>query len=426
MSDMSSMSRESKKQQLRQRVISSDAPIPPQLRSELNWEEREEAAAQALKKSRKRRLIMLVALLAVLGGAAGGLYYYQRNYQYVSVETAWQTDMTEGSLVGYESFGNNVLKYTKDGASYLDNRGKNVWTESYEMKNPIVARQGDYIAVADRQGNKICIFGSMGKVGEATTVLPISKVTISGTGIVAAVVEDSTASYVMFYDRDGSSLQVGIKTIISGDGYVLGAALSDDGTQLMCSVVYIQNGELKNRVVFYDFSEVGKNVPDRIVGGFDDPFDGTIVPRVFYMNNSYSCAISGNGLTFFSTENIASPSLVAQVAVESEIQSVCYNKEYVAMVLKNPSGEYASSLEVYRKDGTHVFTKDFTYEYTHLDIDDDLILLYNENSCEIFNMAGVQKLYATFDFTVSKVRKGRFPNTLVVSGPQQMREIKLR
>lgn len=426
MSDMSSMSRESKKQQLRQRVISSDAPIPPQLRSELNWEEREEAAAQALKKSRKRRLIMLVALLAVLGGAAGGLYYYQRNYQYVSVETAWQTDMTEGSLVGYESFGNNVLKYTKDGASYLDNRGKNVWTESYEMKNPIVARQGDYIAVADRQGNKICIFSSMGKVGEATTVLPISKVTISGTGIVAAVVEDTTASYVMFYDRDGSSLQVGIKTIISGDGYVLGAALSDDGTQLMCSVVYIQNGELKNRVVFYDFSEVGKNVPDRIVGGFDDPFDGTLVPRVFYMNNSYSCAISGKGLTFFSTENIASPSLVAQIAVESEIQSVCYNKEYVAMVLKNPSGEYTSSLEVYRKDGTHVFTKDFTYEYTHLDIDDDLILLYNENSCEIFNMAGVQKLYATFDFTVSKVRKGRFPNTLVVSGPQQMREIKLR
>ena len=131
-------------------------------------------------------------------------------------------------------------------------------------------------------------------------------------------------------------------------------------------------------------------------------------------------------LTFFSTENIASPALVAQVAVESEIQSVCYNKDYVAMILKNPSGEYTSSLQVYRKDGSHMFTKDFTYEYTHLDIDDDLIILYNENSCEIFNMAGVQKLYATFDFTVSKIRKGRFPNTLVVSGPQQMREIKLR
>lgn len=423
---MSSMSRESRKQKLRQRVISADAPIPPQLRSELNAEESEEAVALAQKKARRRKLILLAALLAVIGGAAGGLYYYQRNYQYVGYETDWQTDLNEGSLVGYESFGNNVLKYTKDGASYMDNHGKTVWTESYEMKNPIVARQGEYVAIADRQGNKICIFGSTGKVGEASTVLPISKITISGTGIVAAVVEDSTASYVMFYDRDGSSLQVGIKTIISGDGYVLGAALSNDGTQLMCSVVYIRNGELKNRVVFYDFSEVGKNVPDRIVGGFDDPFDGTIVPRVFYMNNSYSCAISGNGLTFFSTENIASPSLVAQVAVESEIQSVCYNKDYVAMVLKNPSGEYTNSLQVYKKDGTHAFTKDFTYEYTHLDIDDDLIILYNENSCEIFNMAGVQKLYATFDFTVSKVRKGRFPNTLVVSGPQQMREIKLR
>ena len=79
-----------------------------------------------------------------------------------------------------------------------------------------------------------------------------------------------------------------------------------------------------------------------------------------------------------------------------------------------------------RADGTHVLTKEFTYEYTQADIDGDLIILYNEDSCRIFNMAGAEKLYAVFDFHISKIRKGRFPNTLVVTGPQQMREIRLR
>ena len=117
--------------------------------------------------------------------------------------------------------------------------------------------------------------------------------------------------------------------------------------------------------------------------------------------------------------------MVAQIPIEEGIDSVFYSEDYAAAIVKNNSGEYASRLEVYKKDGTHVLSKEFSYEYTHADIDGDLIILYNEDSCEIFNMAGVQKLYAAFDYPISKIRRGRFPDTLVVTGPQQMREIKL-
>ena len=88
---------------------------------------------------------------------------------------------------------------------------------------------------------------------QATTVLPISKVAVSGTGVTAAVLEDSTSSYITFFKKDGTSLDITVKTNMSGDGYPLDIALSDDGTQLMCSFVYLQGSELKNRVVFYDF-----------------------------------------------------------------------------------------------------------------------------------------------------------------------------
>ena len=41
-------------------------------------------------------------------------------------------------------------------------------------------------------------------------------------------------------------------------------------------------------------------------------------------------------------------------------------------------------------------------------------------------MAGVEKLDTVFDFAVTKIRRGRMPNTLLVMGPQEMREIKLK
>lgn len=422
MSDMNSMSRESKKRQLRRQIVSSDTPVSrPGVRSE----DSEEVVRKAHNKVRRRRLVIVVVLLVLITGGISAWIYYQRNYQYTSFETAWQIEINEGSLVGYESFGSNVLKYTKDGASYIDNRGKNIWTESYEMKSPIAAVQGDYAAIADMQGNSIYICNLEGRQGQATTLLPISRIAVSGTGIVAVIQEDASSSYIDFYDQTGNKLDIQIKSRMGNNGYPMDISLSQDGTQLVCSYVYHQSGEVKSRVVFYDFSEVGKNIPTRVVGGFDEQFAGTMVPRLTYMGEPYSCAFSGNGLTFFSSKNLASPELVVQVPIEEQIESVFYSDEYAAVIVRNTSGEFASRLEVYRKDGTHVLSKNFSYEYTGADIDGDLIILYNEDSCEIYNTAGVKKLYAAFDFPISKIRKGRFPDTLVVTGPQQMREIKL-
>lgn len=147
------------------------------------------------------------------------------------------------------------------------------------MKNPIVSVMGDYAAIADRQSNSIYICNTDGTQGSATTVLPVSKVAVSGTGVVAAVMEDASSSYINFFRKDGTPLDVQIKTNMGGNGYPLDISLSGDGTQLIASYVLIQNGELKNRVVFYDFSEIGKNIPNRLVGGFDEQFQGTIVEK---------------------------------------------------------------------------------------------------------------------------------------------------
>lgn len=419
MAEINSMNRESKKRQLRRQVVTSQGARQEE-------ENSEEVVRLAHQKIRRRRLLLLTCIVLVAAVGVTGWFYYRQNYQFTGYEVVWEEDLPEGSLVGYETFGSNVLKYTKDGASYMDNRGRLIWNESYEMKSPVASVNGDYAVVADKQGNSIYIYSKDGFQGKATTVLPVSKVTVSGTGIVAAVLEESASSYINFFRKDGTVLDVAVKTNMGGDGYPLDIALSRDGTQLICSYVHIQKGEVKSRVVFYDFSEVGKNVPNRLVGGFDEPFANTLVARVQYLGEPYSCAFSGNGLTFFSSKNLASPEQIKQVEVEEEIECIFYSDDYAGMIVKNYNSDSASRMELYKKNGELVMKKEFTYDYTQVDIDGNMIIMYNDDSCKVFNLAGAERFSGEFDFPVLKIRqKTGLSNTLIVTGPQTMKEVKL-
>lgn len=418
MSDLNSMNREIKKSQLRRQIISSS----PQ-----REENSEEIIKKARIKVRKKRIRIFLVLFFILAAAATGVYMYFRLCQYTGYRVVWEREMNEGSYVGYLDFGSNVLKYSRDGATYLDSQGKEVWIESYEMNSPAACVNGNYAAIADQQGNAIYIFDKMGNTGAVTTVLPIVKVTVSAHGIVAAVLEDSTSNYVCFYNRDGSSLDVKIKALLGGDsGYPVDISLSPDGTQLIGAYAYLKNGTLNGRVAFHNFSEIGKNIPDRLVGGFDEPYEASLVAQVRFLDETFSCAFADNSVSFYSTKNALSPELIKQIVVEEEIKSVFYSEKYVGLIVDNQEGEFPDRMDIYKPDGSLVFSKGFHYQYTHADIDADHVILYNEDSCRVYNMSGRLKFSGTFDFSISKIRNGRFPNTLIVTGPQKMKEIRLQ
>ena len=147
-------------------------------------------------------------------------------------------NVSDSSFVKFAMFGDNMIKYTKDGASYIDASGKTIWTQSYEMKTPIININGDYAVIADQQGNEMYICNKEGCTGTAKTQLPITKAAVSARGVTAAVVEDSTASYIFYFKKDGESLGINIKMLLSGDGYPVDIALSPDGKQIAMSVVH--------------------------------------------------------------------------------------------------------------------------------------------------------------------------------------------
>lgn len=427
MSDMSSMSRESKKQQLKQRVIrSSDinqSPRPVRGPS-LEPEESEEALQEKLNQRRKKKRILLlvgILILAILGFAG---YVYLDQYEFTEYKVSWEQEMTEGGFAQYTSFGNNVLKYSKDGAAYIDEKGKEVWVYSYEMKTPVVATSGEYAVIADQKGNDIFIFDKSGNVGQAVTRLPILKVSISSLGLTAAILDDGTANIITYYRKDGTDMNIDIRTTLAGDGgYPVDMSLSPNSHLLMTSYVYLNSGVMKNKVVFYNFSNVGQNVVDRLVGGFNDEYASKLAPRVKFLTDTYACVFADDSLDFYSLRDEMSPKMIKQQPQKEEMKSVFYCSDYVGNVTYNSEGEEDYVLNVYRNNGDHVFSIKFSYDYTYVDIDDTRVILYNENSCQIYNLNGKLKFSAEFDFTISNIRSGRRMNSLILTGPQIMKEI---
>lgn len=424
MSDMSSMSRERKKDQLRRQMISSDRDSSER-RQEQQADENIENLRRARKRARRRRLILFIAFLVLAAGTCFGIYQYFVFHQYTSYTTVWETPVAEGGSAQYKAFGDNVLKYTQDGASYIDAQGKTVWMQSYEMKSPVVSINGNYAVIADQQGNTMYICNKDGPQGTATTVLPIVKAAVAGNGITAAILEDSRASYIQYYNRDGTDMQVMVKSVLSGDGYPLDIGLSPDGTQLIVSFAYLQQGELAQRVVIYDFSEIGKN-ENHIVGGFDEEFKGSLVAEVVYPNEEAACAFADNSITFFSTRNLADIALTKQVKVEETIESVFYSDEYAGVILQNTMGSAPYQMNIYRLNGETVFSIDLDFQYQKVAISGQWVILWNENFCKVYNMHGVEKFSGELDVEPGIIVAGGSVDTLIVTGQETMKEIKLK
>lgn len=427
MSNMNSMEREQKKRQLKRRIIEpGSAPGGGRPRKEQE-ESEEEIVRKAEWKTRMKHFkrAMFFALLAVL--IIFLAVRYVRGHQYTEYTVAWEKEVpaSESSFTGYMKFGDNMLKYSKDGASYIDKSGNAVWSLSYQMKSPICYINEGYAVLGDQQGNSIYICDTSGLQGEATTLLPILRVSVSAHGVAAALVEDSTSSYITFFKKDGSTLDWSIKTVMSKSGYLMDLSMSPEGTQVMLSDLYIQDSTLKNRIVFYNFSEFGKSYPDRLVGGFDE-FGESLCPRVRFFDEDHACAVTDNQLAFFSLENVTSPELVKQIPVEEHIRSIAYSNSHLAVIVDAPSGEYDNRLDVYKSDGTPAFSREFTYLYQNMDIDGDFVILYNDNSCKIYDMSGRERFSGEFDFTVAKITRGSRFNSLIITGGDKIREIILK
>lgn len=405
---MADIERENRKQELRRRVVDT--------KDLLQQQEAEQAQEKGKRRQRRRRLLVFLAVVLVLGALVAGAIYMMKR-PYTGFSQNWRNSFTgengvsESDYEDYEIFGDGFLKVTRDGATYIDSSGKTIWNQSYEMNSPYVSISGDYCAIADQGKTAIYIMNKTGTTGQAETNLPITKISVAGTGVTYALLEDSKASYITVFSKEGAALDISIKSVLDGDGYPVDIAVSPDGTELIASFASIENGTIQNKVIFYNLSEIGQNAgSNRVVGGFTDDFSGHLAGRVHFSDDTHAQAFYDGGIAFFSTKVLTSPELSQKVEIEQTIQAITYADDYIGVITDNSDSETSAdpyTLTVYRLNGQTVFSTPFQLNYTNFDIDQDRVLVYNNTTLQLYDMSGTLKYSGNIDTSISRARVAR-------------------
>ncbi len=295
----------------------------------------------------------------------------------------------------------NVLLYSKDGASCVDEKGNVVWNRTYEMQTPMTSICGQVVAIGDYNGRSIYVMDKNGTKGTVNTNLPIRRFCVSENCVVAAVLDDADVTRIYVYNANEDTEDPIVKSQVTMDksGYPVSISLAPNGKILAVSYLHVDSGNMKSSVAFYNFGEVGKNEADNYVSGYD--YMDTIVPYVQFMDNDSAFAVSDDRIVFFSGSE--RPTNIASDLLEEEVQSIYYNENYVGLVFINQSGESAYRLDVYNASGSKVHSQLFDIEYTDIVFNKDQVIIYNDLDCQICNMNGVDKFVGEFDKSTSLV-----------------------
>ena len=365
--------------------------------------------------------IKVITIIGIVCALLLAIYLFCVYRTYNNYKVRKTIKIETGTNSQYQAFGEFVVKYSNDGISYI-NGTETIWNEAYEMKSPIVDVCGDYLAIADKNSNTIYIFNKKGKVGEVNTSYPIIKIEVAQQGVVAALLEEASANYIELYDKEGN-LIVSHKSLLSENGFPLSFSISNDCEKMMTSYLSIKEGSTENQVIFYNFSNVGKDEVDRVVGTFNQ-YGETIVPAVYFVSNEDAIAIGDNVLTIYKMKE--KPTIRKEIKFDKEIQKVFYNEKYVGLIFENSKGDTPYKMEVYSLSGEKIMSKEIEMNLDHVKFAGKNVLMYDDVTCELISLKGVVKFKHVFTKQLDAIVHMESTNTFLLMTKNKIEEISLR
>lgn len=361
----------------------------------------EEENAEPVRSRGGSQLVKVVAGIVVVLLLAG-IYTLFAGQGYNGYEVVEETGVKNASMLDYTPYQNSLLKFSKDGATYVDEKGKAVWNETFAMKMPTADVSGEYVAIADLNGNDVYIFNTQGKVSSTTMPYKICDIAVASQGEFAVILEDEKVNYINIYDKNGEQISE-IQTTIDKSGYPMDMDLSSDGTKLFSTYLYLDGVDVKNGLAAYNFGPVGVNEnADRLMGGYQ--LEDTLVPKVEFLDNNTICAFGDNQIILYSMRE--KPSEKAKIALKSEVQSIIYNDKYVGVVVPNDEEAKKNEekapyvLELYNTSGRKVMTQKIDFSYENVRMTKDEIVFTGGTECRIYTVKGKLKFSYTFSKNV--------------------------
>ena len=394
--------------------------IVDRILGELRKEDHPETEAMEEAKRQKRKRWKKTGIIAgSILAVSIGIYLLINLQTYTSVRTVDTYPVSGAANNEYKQFADGVLKYSRDGISYLDQKGSEVWNQPYQIQNPVVDVNETSGAVADKGGNAILVFNEEGLRGEIETDLPIERISVSEQGIVSVILIDESSSQILCYDAAGNIL-VEHKTSVNGTGYPMDAALSPDGEILQVLYLYTQDGTITSRVAYYNFGQEGESETDHQVT--EQEYKDVVMADGFFMNQSVSAAVGDNMLTIFRGKSV--PEEAVKVEIDKEIKSVFHSQKYIGMILKN-EGKEGYELRLYNDRGQMAMSEDFSGDYSNVKICGSQVIMYDGKNCSIFTRGGIQKFEGEMNSNILEIFPVAGVNKYIVMNENGMEVVRL-
>lgn len=338
------------------------------------------------------RIVLVIILIAAIIAA---LYIQWKNKIYTQIVALSSAEINITQNSSLLPFAGYLLTYSKDGAGCMDIKGNAVWNQTFEMQNPMVDICQNVVAIGDYNGRSIYVMDTTGVLGSITTNKPVRAFRVASNGVVAVVLDDNDTTWLYLYDAQGDELAY-IRTTMKESGYPISVSISPNAQLVCLSYLFVDSGQMKSSVAFYNFGEVGKNSSNNYVSGYD--YANVIVPMTRFLDNKSLFAVSDERIMFYS--GAQKPMVAAESLISDSIQSVYYGEEYVGLVFISNESSNRYRLDVYHKSGEFKQSIEFDIEYSDILFHGDQIIIYNESECHIYNSSGVEKYGGRFDRTV--------------------------
>lgn len=336
-----------------------------------------------------------VLLLLLVAGAAAVIFIQWKNKIYTQCVVTSSVTASKPQSGNMVPFSGCLLAYSKDGASCMDAKGNAVWNVTFEMQNPKIDICQNVVAIGDYNGRELYVMNTSGLLGQITTNKLIRDFRIAANGVAAVVVDDVDITFIYLYDTKGEEL-VRVRTTMKDSGYPFSFSISPNGSLLCVSYLFVDSGELKSSVAFYNFGAVGQNNTDHYVSGYD--YLDVVVGYTRFLDEKTLFAVSDDRIMFF--EGAQKPVSAAEHLFGEEIQKIYYGTDSVGLIFNSTDNSHRYRMDVYHKSGQLTHSIGFDMEYTDIVFADDQIIIYNEAECQVFNMNGVEKYNGHFEKAV--------------------------
>lgn len=369
------------------------------------------------KKSKKVFIKWLLIIIVILLFVGVGVYIFltHRTYDKVRVLSTVTLEREKGEK--YAKFWNGLLKYSKDGVVFLDNKGKEQWKFSYQMQNPIVNVNGKSAVIMDKGANDLIVLQKQGVKGEIHTSLPVEKAEVSQQGIVSAVLKDEVSSKIVCYDAKGELLVEHV-TSPTTTGYPLDVAISDDGYTLLVSYLFVEQGKIETKIAYYNFDEKTEKNKNYLV--MEEKYENTIGPTVFFFDNKTSAMISDNRMYIY--EGKDKPQEKSTVKIQEQIENVFHDDKYVGMLLK---GDKDYLIKLFDKNGQELLSETVEQAYKNIKLEDGQIIMYDGKKCRIITKSGVHLFNGEMESDISNIISDIGLNKYLVINANGLEEIRL-